>query len=239
MSHPSYADTTKSGPESSPIPQSQQKSSAPSRSGSIDDQSKSTPGSTSKSVQDSKKGVYGSIHNPSTKTAAPVSEVVAVRVESVDSTSEAWTDNDSTLTQDEIENRPSTPISQITQTPAEQITPRSEAGKRVSKFDAEKYMRQALPRDVLVFMEASKWCLICTEDDHLTKECNERWLEPAEDDVKNIINSTRFYIQEKKKERNKNKSTRSSSRQVFSSTSAPMATDSYASFPSSTKKTKK
>jgi hypothetical protein len=158
-------------------------------------------------------------------------------VEVVESTSEAWTDDDSTHLQDEIENRPSTPISQITQSSAEQVTPRSDAGKRVTRFDAEKYLRQELPRDVLVFMEASSICFICQEDDHLPKECPERWLEPVADDIKNMITSTRLYMKEKKQERNRNKPTQF--RRVGSSTSAPMVTDSYASFPSSSKKKKK
>jgi hypothetical protein len=165
--------------------------------------------------------------------------VAAVRVEIESSTAEVWTDDDSTSLQDEIVDRPSTPISQLTQSTAEQTTPRSEAGKRVTRFDTERYMRQKLPSDVLVFMEASGWCIICSEDDHSTKACPENGYEQVSEDVDLMIRNIRGYMQEKKKKRNKNKSTRQSSRRAGSSTSTPMATDSYASFPSSTKKNKK
>src|SRR5947209_8053249 len=72
MSHPGNAETTKSGPDSSPVPQTQPKTSGSAKSGDADVQQKSSPGSTSKSGQETKSGVYASIHNPlSQKTAAP------------------------------------------------------------------------------------------------------------------------------------------------------------------------
>src|SRR5437879_11844214 len=115
MSHPGNAETTKSGPDSSPVPQTQPKTSGSAESGDTDVQQKSTPGSTSKSGQDTISGVYASIHNPSAqKTAAPTSEVAAA-TETSDS---------------EMVGCPSTSISQITQSTAEQTTTGSEAGKR-------------------------------------------------------------------------------------------------------------
>src|SRR5437016_8838827 len=172
MSHPGNAETTKSGPNSSPVPQTQPKTSGSAKSGDADVQQKSTPGSTSKSGQETKSGVYVSIHNPSAqKTAAPSSEVAAA-TETSDS---------------EMVGCPSTPISQITQSTAEQTTPRSEAGKRVMRFDAEKDMRDRLPTDVRIFLEAQKWCIICSFD-HPEKECPERWKEPDADDVQNMVN---------------------------------------------------
>src|SRR5437899_1856904 len=171
MSHPSYAETTKSGPDSSPVPQIQPKTSGSAESGDADVKQKSTPGSTSKSGQETKSGVYASIHNPlSQKTAAPVSEVAAV-----------------TETSDtEMVGRPSTPISQITQSTAEQTTPRSEAGKRMIRFDAERHMRSELPPPVFSFMVSQKWCLICANE-HPVEECPDRWREPEEDDVATLI----------------------------------------------------
>src|SRR5438128_46740 len=137
MSHPSYAETTKSGLDSSPIPQTQPKTSESAKLGNTDDQSTISPGSTSKSVQDTKSGVYASIHNPSSqKTAAPSSDAAAV-IETL---------------QSEMVGHPSTPISQITQSTAEQTTPRSEAGKRMIRFDAERYMREELSPDVFIFI---------------------------------------------------------------------------------------
>src|SRR5438132_430123 len=125
MSHPGNAESTKSGPDSSPIPQTQPKTSGSAESGDANVQQKFTPGSTSKSGQDTKSGVYASIHNPlSQKTAAPASEVAAVTKTSESETVE----------------RPLTPDSQPILLTAEQTTPLSEAGKRMMRYDAERRM---------------------------------------------------------------------------------------------------
>jgi len=226
MSHPSYADATKSGPDSSPVPQIQPKSSESAKSGNTEDQSTSSPGSTSKSVQDIKSGVYASIHNPSTqKTAAPGSEVAAA-----EETSE-------TTTEIEEDTRPSTPISQIIQSPAEQTTPRSEAGKRVSRFDAEKAMRQLLPSDVIIYLDASYQCVVCGGEDHVGQACDYRWSELESDQAERVTSNIREVMRLQKERLKKTRSTRS--QRSSSSTSTPMSMDSQAPETRSSKKTRK
>src|SRR5438128_476203 len=179
MSHPGNAETTKFGPDSSPVPQTQPKTSGSAKSGDADVQQKSTPGSTSKSGQDTKSGVYASIHNPSTqKTAALSSEVTAETVIS-ESTIEI-----------EVASRPTTPISQMIQLPAEQTTPRSEAGKRVARFDAEKAMRQLLPSDVTIYLDAQDDCVVCGGD-HATAGCLYRWSELESDQAERVTSNIR------------------------------------------------
>src|SRR5438132_4926087 len=220
MSHPGNAETTKSGPDSSPVPQTQPKTSGSAESGDANVQQKSTPGSTSKSGQDTKSGVYASIHNPlSQKTAAPVSEVAA----------------ETKTSESETVERPSTPDSQPILLTAEQTTPLSESGKRMLRYDAERRMREELPPAVFLFMESQKWCLICANE-HPTKECPDRWREPEEDDIANLITWVRSYMEEHKK---KKKTTRSGSHWASSSTSTPMSVDSYAPQLRSSKKNKK
>src|SRR5438128_1815888 len=240
MSHPSYAETTKTGSDSSPVPQSQPQTSESARSGNADVKQKSTPGSTSQSGQGAKSGVYASIHNPSAqKTAAPGSDVAAVTETSEIGITEIEEDTRSLSPISQLASevgRPSTPVSQISQSTAEQTTQRSEAGKRVMRYDAEKDMRDRLPTDVRIFLEAQKWCIICSFD-HPEKECPERWKEPDADDVQNMVNWVRSYMEEHKK---KNKrTTRSGSNRASSSTPTPMPVDSYAPQTRSTKKNKK
>src|SRR5438128_1433949 len=226
MSHPSYADATKSGPDSSPVPQIQPKSSELAKSGNTEDQSTSSPGSTSKSVQDTQSGVYESIHNPSTqKTAAPGSEVAAA-----EETSE-------TTTEIEEDTRPSTPISQIIRSPAEQTTPRSEAGKRVSRFDAEKAMRQLLPSDVIIYLYASYQCVVCGGEDHVGQACDYRWSELESDQAERVTSNIREVMRLQKERLKKTRSTRS--QRSSSSTSTPMSMDSQAPETRSSKKTRK
>src|SRR5438128_1563325 len=220
MSHPGNAEATKSGPDSSPVPQIQPKTSGSAESGDVNVQQKSTPGSTSKSGQDTKSGVYASIHNPlSQKTAAPVSEVAA----------------ETKTSESETVERPSTPDSQPILLTAEQTTPLSESGKRMLRYDAERRMREELPPAAFLFMESQKWCLICANE-HPTKECPDRWREPEEDDIANLITWVRSYMEEHKK---KKKTTRSGSHRASSSTSTPMSVDSYAPQLRSSKKNKK
>src|SRR5580765_8831510 len=224
-SHPSYAETTKSGPDSSPVPQIQPKTSGSTESGDADVQQKSTPGSTSKSGQETKSGVYASIHNPSTqKTAAPGSEVAAA-----EETSE-------TTTEIEEDTRPSTPISQKIQSPAEQTTPRSEAGKRISRFDAEKAMRQLLPSDVIIYLDASYQCVVCGGEDHVGQACDYRWSELESDQAERVTSNIREVMRLQKERLKKARTTRS---QSSSSTSTPMSMDSYAPPTRRSKKSKK
>ena len=96
-------------------------------------------------------------------------------------------------------------------------------------------MREELPPAVFLFMEVQKWCLICANK-HPTKECPDRWREPEEDDVANLIEWVRSYMEEHKK---KKKTTRSGSHRASSSTSTPMSVDSYAPQRRSSKKNKK